>query len=299
MKQEVHWLKTMGSSQSIEEYLMNGVLFINKESGLTSRDVVNKICKIYHTKKVGHTGTLDPLATGVLVVCLGSYTKLVSQITAYEKEYIATMKLGILTDTGDVTGKIIKRDDKYPSEEKIRECFAKFPKEYLQTVPKYSAVKVNGKKLYEYARENIAVSLPKRQVQIKNLEILDISKDEITFQVCVSKGTYIRSLIEDLAKEMETVATMSFLKRTKQGNISLEECVDVNDLKENYPLKTIENLFNYPKVKLDDVNFERVKNGNKLSLEAKDDFVFVTYEDQIVGLYKKDADIYRFVFKTI
>lgn len=278
---------------------MNGVLFINKPEGLTSRDVVNKICKIYHTKKVGHTGTLDPLATGVLVVCLGSYTKLVSKITAYEKEYIATMKLGILTDTADITGKIIKRDDKYPSEEKIRECFAKFPKEYLQTVPKYSAVKVNGKKLYEYARENIEISLPKRQVQIKELEVLNISKDEITFRVLVSKGTYIRSLIEDLAKEMEMVATMTSLKRTKQGNISLEKCVNVNDLNETYPLKTIENLFFYPKVELDEVDFGRVKNGNKLSLKAKDDVVFVTHNDQIVGIYEKDDDIYRFVFKTI
>lgn len=278
---------------------MNGVLFINKESGVTSRDVVNKICKIYHTKKVGHTGTLDPLATGVLVVCLGSYTKLVSKITAYEKEYVATMKLGILTDTGDITGKIINKVNREISEEKIRECFEKFPKEYLQTVPKYSAVKVNGKKMYEYARENIEISLPKRQVQIKELEVLNISKDEITFRVLVSKGTYIRSLIEDLASEMETVATMTSLKRTKQGNISLEECVNVNDLNETYPLKTLENLFLYPKVELDEVNFERVKNGNKLSLEAKDDVVFVIYQEQIVGIYEKDDDIYRFVFKTI
>mgnify|MGYP001427190634 FL=1 len=150
---------------------MNGVLFINKESGVTSRDVVNKICKIYHTKKVGHTGTLDPLATGVLVVCMGSYTKLVSKITSYEKEYVATMKLGILTDTGDITGKIIKKINKEISEEKIRKCFEKFPKEYLQTIPKYSAVKVNGKKMYEYARESIEISLPKRQVQIKELEV--------------------------------------------------------------------------------------------------------------------------------
>lgn len=278
---------------------MNGVLFINKEPGITSRDVVNKICKIYHTKKVGHTGTLDPLATGVLVICLGSYTKLVSKITAYEKEYVATMKLGILTDTGDITGKIIEKVNKEISKEKIIECFKKFPREYLQTVPKYSAVKVNGKKMYEYARENIEVSLPKRQVQIKELEILDISKDEITFRVLVSKGTYIRSLIEDLASEMDTVAAMTSLKRTKQGNISLDECVNVNDLNETYPLKTIENLFLYPKVELDEINFERVKNGNKLSLEAKDDFIFVTYKEQIVGIYAKNDDIYQFVFKTI
>lgn len=230
---------------------------------------------------------------------MGSYTKLVSKITSYEKEYVATMKLGILTDTGDITGEIIKKSNKEISEEKIRESFEKFPKEYLQTVPKYSAVKVNGKKMYEYARENIEISLPKRQVQIKELEILNISKDEITFRVLVSKGTYIRSLIEDLARKMGTVATMTFLKRTKQGDISLEECVNVNDLNKTCPLKTIENLFNYPKVELDEINFERVKNGNKLSLEAKDDVVFVSYQEQVVGIYEKDEDIYRFVFKTI
>ena len=147
---------------------MNGILVVNKPAGYTSRDVVNLLNKTFETKKIGHTGTLDPLATGVLVVCLGKYTKLVDKITCYDKEYIATCILGIETDTLDNTGKILNTMQTHITKNQIETTLNKFIGSYEQEVPKYSAIKINGKKLYEYARENIEVKLPKRNVIINN-----------------------------------------------------------------------------------------------------------------------------------
>ena len=278
---------------------MNGVLFINKPEGLTSRDVVNQIAKIYQTKKVGHTGTLDPLASGVLLVCLGKYTKLVDKLTSYEKEYEATMKLGIKTDTKDITGKVLETEQKVISKEKIAACFQNFPKSYEQTVPIYSAVKVKGKKLYEYAREGKDIPLPTRQIEIKSLLLEEIKNGEITFKTVVSKGTYIRSLIEDLAEGMGTFAVMTHLKRTKQGNVFLEDCLSLDDISKNTPLKTLEDLFSYPKFSLDEESYRLFLNGNKLSLKSEEETLFVTYRGEVLGIYAKDNDFYRLVFKAI
>lgn len=278
---------------------MNGVLFINKPEGLTSRDVVNQIAKIYQTKKVGHTGTLDPLASGVLLVCLGKYTKLVDKLTSYEKEYEATMKLGVKTDTKDITGKVLETKQKVISKEKIAACFQNFPKSYEQTVPIYSAVKVNGKKLYEYAREGKDIPLPTRQVEIKSLLLEEIKKGEITFKTVVSKGTYIRSLIEDLAEAMGTFAVMTHLTRTKQGNIFLKDCLSLDDISKETPLKTLEDLFSYPKFSLDEESYRLFLNGNKLSLKSEEETLFVTYRGEVLGIYTKDNDFYRLVFKAI
>ena len=151
---------------------MNGILLINKEAGMTSRDVVNQVCHILNTKKVGHTGTLDPLATGVMVVCVGNATKMVEVITASEKEYIANVILGTKTDTGDITGNILEEQETYITLEKLMNACEQMTKTYEQTVPIYSAVKINGKKLYEYARRKELVSLPKRQVTIYELDLL-------------------------------------------------------------------------------------------------------------------------------
>ena len=139
---------------------MNGIIVVNKPKGITSRDVVNKVCKILNTKKVGHTGTLDPIASGTLVLCIGNATKLVEELTSYDKEYIATVKLGVLTDTLDTTGKVLKRQNTELKKEELIKTLNSFIGTYEQEVPIYSAVKINGKKLYEYARCNIDVTLP-------------------------------------------------------------------------------------------------------------------------------------------
>lgn len=278
---------------------MNGVVFIDKAKDMTSRDVVNQVCKIFHTKKVGHTGTLDPLATGVLVVCVGTYTKLVESLTSFSKTYVATMKLGVKTDTGDVTGTILKEEDVSLNSEQIEKCFHNFPREYDQEVPIYSAVKVDGKKLYEYAREGKMVELPKRRVHILDLKILGIHDNEIQFETTVSKGTYIRSLIEDLGASLGTIATMSSLRRTKQGNISIDECVSLDNFNENYPLKKLEDLFDYPKYEITDEEYRKVQNGNVLSLDSMEQRLFLSYRGNVVAIYEKSIQGYKMIFKTI
>ncbi len=277
--------------------MKNGILLVDKPKDLTSRQVVNQLCKIYKTKKVGHTGTLDPLATGVLIVCLGTYTKFVSAISAYDKEYVATMQFGILTDTLDLEGNILKEEKVNISEKEIRQVFDDYPKTYWQTVPKYSAVKVNGKKLYEYARENKEVELPKRKVEIKKIEILEINKPYVTFKVIVSKGTYIRSLILDLAKSLNTVATMVSLRRIRQGDFSILNCIPLAKINENTPLLLVTDLFAYLKVEVSEKDYKKVLNGNTLNLTNDDLRIIVTYKHKDVALYEKKEGCYHFLMK--
>ena len=151
---------------------MDGIIVVNKPKGITSRDVVNNVCKLLNTKKIGHTGTLDPIATGVLVLCVGKATKLVEILTSNDKEYVATVKLGILTDTLDTAGTIIKKKHVNLDKNELEKVLNSFVGTYNQEVPIYSAIKINGKKLYEYAREKKEVILPKRMVEIKKIELL-------------------------------------------------------------------------------------------------------------------------------
>ena len=174
---------------------MNGILVVNKEPNMTSRDVVNILTKFFNTKKIGHTGTLDPIAEGVLVICLGKYTKLCDLLTSKYKEYIATIKLGIKTDTSDITGTVIEEKDFNITKEQIIEVLNSFKGESLQQVPIYSAVKVNGKKLYEYAREGKEVELPTRNINITNIELISFNNDEIVFKTTVSKRTIMKLVV--------------------------------------------------------------------------------------------------------
>ncbi len=266
---------------------MNGLIVVNKPKDYTSRDIVNILNNIFHEKKIGHTGTLDPIASGVLVICIGKYTHLVESLTALDKEYIAEMELGIQTDTGDITGNIIKKDSLNVSLEQIKEVFNNFPESYEQTVPKYSAVKVNGKKLYEYAREGIEVTLPKRLVHIYSLEILDFKDNVIRFKTKVSKGTYIRQLIEDLGSKLNTVATMKSLVRTKQGIFNIEDSVSVDDIENNnFKLLTVEDVFDYPIIEVTDDTKNRFLNGNKINLDVSDGKYFIKDNNEVLAIYE-------------
>lgn len=275
----------------------NGVLLIDKPAGFTSRDIVNQVGKIFHTKKIGHTGTLDPMATGVLILCVGSYTKLVDNLTSKNKKYIAVMQLGLLTDTLDTTGKTLKEESVNISKDQIYAAFKNFPREYNQEVPSYSAVKINGKKLYEYAREGISIHLPKRMVSIYSLEILSIDNNEVTFKTCVSKGTYIRSLIRDLGASLKTYASMRSLRRVSQGAFAINKCLKISDITENTSLLTLDDLFSYPHFSLNDTEYQKVLNGNKLSLKSESLYLLLTYQNKTIALYMKDGDTYRIVFK--
>ena len=267
---------------------MNGILVVNKPDNYTSRDVVNKIGGILKTKKIGHTGTLDPIATGVLVVCIGNTTKLCELLTSEYKEYIATIKLGIKTDTLDTTGTIIETKDYNVSKNQIKEVLNTFLGTSIQTTPIYSEVKVNGKKLYEYAREGIQVELPKREINITNIELLSYKDDEIIFKTTVSKGTYIRALIDDICTKLNTVGTMSNLQRTKQGNFSIEDSYTIEDIQSgNYKLLSIEEaLTNLEQITINEELYNQVKNGSIIDKTFKNDIACLNYKGNIVAIYQ-------------
>ena len=273
---------------------MKGILVINKEKDYTSRDVVNVLNKTLQTKKIGHTGTLDPIATGVLVVCIGKYTKLVSEITGYDKEYIAEIKLGIKTDTQDITGNVIETKPFTVNKEQIKEVLSSFLGKNMQTVPLYSAVKINGKKLYEYARKQEKVELPQREIEIKSIELLSFDKDIITFKTTVSKGTYIRSLIEDICKKLGVIGTMNNLKRTKQGPFLIENAYTLEEIKtKNYQFMPVEKVFSYPIVNLNEEEYNKVKNGSKITLNNPNEKIILKYQEEIIAIYQKEKDIFK------
>lgn len=273
---------------------MDGIVLINKEKNCTSRDVVNQVSKILKTKKIGHTGTLDPIATGVLVLCIGKATKLVEVITSYDKEYEAEVILGIKTDTKDITGEILKEEKAIISKENIEECLKKMIGTYNQTVPIYSAVKINGKKLYEYARNNEEIELPKRKVTIKKLKLIsDITyeKEKTKFKIkChVSKGTYIRSLIEDIATNLNTIGTMENLKRTKQGNFQIASANTIQDIENNkFKIYSIEEILEkFYKIEMTDDLYFKIKNGSIIKNNYNHDIVAFTKNDKVIAIYKE------------
>lgn len=266
---------------------MDGVLLINKDKDMTSRDVVNKLNKLLNTKRIGHTGTLDPLATGVLVICIGKCTKLCDLLTSTYKEYIATIKLGIKTDTADITGNIVEEKDYDVNEDKIKEVLNSFLGKSIQEVPIYSAIKINGKKLYEYAREGIEVELPKREIDIKSIELLEYKDDTITFKTTVSKGTYIRSLIEDICTKLNTVGTMSSLIRTKQGKFNIEDSYTLQDIENNnYKLLTIEEVLDLETIELEEELIKPVHNGAIINKIFKNDMACLKENNKIIAIYK-------------
>lgn len=271
---------------------MDQLLVVNKPEGFTSRDVVNKLSKILNTKKIGHTGTLDPIATGVLVCLTGKYTKLVDLLTALDKEYVAEIKLGIKTDTGDITGNVIDTSNKVILKNDILDVIKKFPKKYLQTVPKYSAVKIDGKKLYEYARKNIEIELPKREVNIYNLELISFNDDIIKIKTKVSKGTYIRSLIEDICEMLGTVGCMKSLVRTYQGIFGIDEAYTLDDIQNNNFIgKNIHEFLDYPCINVEECNLKTVLNGGKISniYDIKNK-VILMYDNKDLAIYEVDGE---------
>ena len=210
--------------------MLNGIIVINKEPGFTSHDVVAKMRGICGQKKIGHTGTLDPAAVGVLPVCLGSATKLCDLLTDKDKEYVAELLLGVETDTQDTTGQILREYPVSVTPEQVRECAASFVGEIMQVPPMYSALKINGKKLYELARAGKEVERKSRPVTIKELEILKIRLPVIALRVVCSKGTYIRTLCADIGEKLGCGGTMQSLRRTRAGSFLLSDAIMLGEL---------------------------------------------------------------------
>lgn len=273
----------------------SGIIVLNKEKNMTSHDCVNIVRKALKIKRVGHTGTLDPMATGVLPICIGKATKIADYISLGDKEYVAQFKLGIKTDTLDITGTVLETSDKNPTKEEIIDAVNSFTGVIDQVPPMYSAKKIQGKKLYELAREGIEIDREPVKVEIKKIDILELDYEEklITIKVLCSKGTYIRSLIDDIGNKLGTFAVMTELERTKSGmfDIENEKIVPVMDIKKGTadPIKGLipvdKIFFNYPKIILP-YNLEvRFKNGIFITLNDLGKRISDVSEDDIFRVY--------------
>ncbi len=276
---------------------MNRIFILNKPTTFTSQDAVSKLKKILNQKKAGHTGTLDPMATGVLPILVGDTTKLSKYLVEHTKTYIATLKLGIATDTGDSEGKTI--EEKSVNTDVFEASYLeKILKEFLgkqvQTPPMYSAIKVNGRKLYEYARNGEVVDVPKREIEIYNIKLVDFLKEkcEITFEVECSKGTYIRTLCEDIAKMLDTVGYMKSLIRTKVDKFEIKDAITFEELELNKTDDKWLNIHSYTmeevfsellKIELNTRKKELFLNGVMLTFREKDGIYNIYNEGKYLG----------------
>ena len=270
---------------------MNGLILINKPKKYTSHDVVNKVRKVLNIKKMGHTGTLDPNATGVLPILIGNATKISKYLIEHDKTYIATLKLGEKRDTGDSEGQVIEKDTDINNinSEQIENVLASFLGKQTQIPPMYSSIKVNGKKLYEYARNGETVEIPPREIEIYNIEFISFNGiDEIVFEVQCSKGTYIRTLCEDIAKKLGTVGYMKELQRTKVDEFGIEDSIDLDKLNEDLvreKIFTIEELFkNKEKIDLDENKLQLFLNGVQLTNNIQEGVYRIYNNNKFIGL---------------
>ena len=272
--------------------MKSGLLVIDKPRGISSRDVVNKICHTFNTKKVGHTGTLDPLATGCLVMAIGDALKIIEFINHDTKEYIATAKVGLLTDTLDVTGEVLKEEKCILQKDKLIEVINSFKGKYIQEVPLYSSIKINGMRLYKYAREGKEVELPKREVEIFDIELLNVTDSTFSFKCLVSKGTYIRSLIRDIGDKLGILCIMESLRRTKEGKFNIEEAVRLDDVTEDTNLLPISRIFSdYYQVVVDSFIEKKITNGRVLEDRYdREEVLFKNQNDEILAIYHKAPD---------
>ena len=267
---------------------MNGLLLIDKPQDFTSQDVVSKVKKILNVKKAGHIGTLDPMATGLLPILIGDYTKISKYLIEHDKTYIAKLKLGIKTDTGDITGNIIEKQE-ISQISNIEETINSFKGVQKQTPPMYSAIKIDGKKLYEYAREGKEVEVPERKIEIYDIRLLNVDDGEIEFMVSCSKGTYIRVLCEDIARALGTIGTMSSLRRTIVDKFSIDDAYTFEELENSKDDESIlikmEDIFNdIDEINLNTRKLELFLNGVKLSVELEDGQYNIYSDNKYIGL---------------
>ena len=275
--------------------MINGIILLDKPQNKTSRDMVNELNHIFGMKKIGHTGTLDPLATGILIVCLGKYTKLVPLLQDTKKEYIATIKLGIKTDTLDITGNVLEERKCHIDKEDLLKALDNLKGKIEQEIPIYSAKKINGKKLYEYARENIAVELPKNVITIYDTELLEFKEDECTIKFVVEKGTYIRSLIQIICDKLNVIGVMQDLRRTKEWNFDVDKDSSlIDDIKSsNYKLYFAKDFLDFKTYNLTNEEYKKVQNGNKIFINEDSNNIILMYQDKEIAIYQKEDNYYK------
>lgn len=269
---------------------MDGILLINKPAGYTSHDIVNIVRKQLHTKKVGHCGTLDPDATGVLIVCVNKATKAIQFLTNHQKTYRATLTLGSATDTFDASGQILQQQkvEQIPVET-VKAALESFLGHSKQVPPVYSAIKKNGKKLYEYARAGENVEITPRDIEIYKISLISFNGIDITFDVCCSKGTYIRSLCVDIAKKLGYPGHMSKLIRMQSGQFRLSQCISLDQLNNNsfHLISIDEALADFPKLTIQDENI--VFHGKKIKSQIDHQVAICNEAGHILAIYGPDG----------
>ena len=281
------------------ENIYNGIINIFKEKGFTSHDVVAKMRGILKQKKIGHSGTLDPDATGVLPVLLGNATVLSDMLTDKSKEYEAVMLLGVSTDTQDITGKILeKRDTSNLNKDMVKEIILSFLGEYMQLPPMYSALKVGGKKLVDLARAGKEVKREPRAVYIFDIDIMDISLPKVKFKAKVSKGTYIRTLCHDIGEKLSVGGCMESLIRTRVDRFYINDAIILKQVEENREcikknILSVEEYFSFlPKINTSPEFDKYLHNGNKLKLDKKPEnselYRLYDSKDRFIAIYKKE-----------
>lgn len=283
---------------------MDGVIVINKSLGCTSFDIVRQVKKIFG-KKVGHTGTLDPMAEGVLPILIGKGTLISKYLINHDKTYVATLTLGKKTDTADSEGKVLceeKIDGKMLEKDFVESKLKGFLGKQKQIPPIYSAIKVNGKKLYEYARKNEDVEIKPRDIEIYDIKLLKIEEQNITFKCSCSKGTYIRSLCEDIAESLGTIGYMSKLIREKVGEFEIKDAITIQELQENFNNRdfwdkyfiSIESLFQKcNQVILDDNRLKHFLNGVKITVKQEDGLYRIYNNQSFIGLGKLENHLLK------
>ena len=277
---------------------MDGLVLIDKKEGLTSYDIIRLVKRIYKTRKVGHCGTLDPFASGLLIVGINQATKVMTFLEHDYKEYEATIKFGVATDSYDTEGKVVEEKEVINcNDEQINEVLASFVGEITQTPPVFSSIHVDGKKLYEYARNNIEVEVPSRNVFIHDIRLLENNKDSIRIYVKCSRGTYIRSLGVDIAKKLNNVGHLSALRRLSIGNVSVDMANSYEDLEQgNVNLISIKDALSYKKLYISDPKIlKRVYNGQDIILknETEDRIIIIDNEKEIAIYDKKEEVFYH------
>ena len=274
---------------------MDGFIFLDKKVGVTSTQEDSAIKRYFHTKKVGHVGTLDPFASGLLIVGVNKGTKAITFFDDFTKEYIATIKLGIETDSMDLTGKIIRKQQVNDlSLDKINEVLHSFLGKSKQIPPMTSAIRVDGKRLYKLARQGQEIDRPSRDIEVFEIELLDYKKDEITFRALVSKGTYIRVLGSDIAHRLGTLGHLSALRRTKVGPFDVKDAVKVDDISDSSLKSVYEVLKEFASVvSFDNQKNEDIKNGKIKYLEGNyphDKLLVVSSSKEAIAMYVKISE---------
>ncbi len=269
--------------------MLDGLLIIDKPQGFTSHDVVGKCRKILNTKKIGHTGTLDPLATGVMAICVGKATKLSDLLTADDKTYEVTMQFGIKTDTADITGTVTQSEDVNIDEENVIDVLKTFIGKQEQIPPMYSAIKQDGKKLYELARKGIEVERKARAIEIFSIDNISLEGNLLSFRTHVSKGTYIRVLCEDIANKLGTIGTMTSLRRTQSGKYQIEDAISLEEVSED-KIISIEKVFDKKIILQKDV--DKLLNGIGLPYELPDGY-YNLYTDHYIGIGKIENNLLK------